>query len=352
MNLKNNQQSFPYPIFYILFTLGLFSLNACHATNVEKDYSPDQYKNPVFEPVLADPTIIRDQDGCFYAFGTEDTWNNKDHLIAIIQSHDLVNWSYVNDAFTSKPTWKTDGGGLWAPDIHYSNGTYYLFYAYSLWGDTNPGIGLAVSNSPKGPFIDQGKVFTSNEIGVENSIDPYFIEDNGHNYLFWGSFRGIFGIELSSDCKSVIGQKFQIAGNFFEGSYILKRNNYYYYFGSTGSCCNGAQSTYQVTVARATSIGGPYLNKSGVDILNEPGSLFIQGNNSFAGPGHNAPIITDDKGDDWFIYHAIDRKIPFLSGKATRRPLMIDKISWNNGWPEIKDNHPSSLSPKPFFKSI
>ena len=52
---------------------------------------------------------------------------------------------------------------------------------------------------PGRSFTDKGKLFISNEIGVQNSIDPFYIEEDGHKYLFWGSFRGIYGIELSDD---------------------------------------------------------------------------------------------------------------------------------------------------------
>src|SRR5690606_40531778 len=58
----------------------------------------------------------------------------------------------------------------------------------STWGDPNPGIGVAVADQPAGPFIDHGKVFTSDEIDVPNSIDAFYFEEKGEKYLFWGSF--------------------------------------------------------------------------------------------------------------------------------------------------------------------
>ena len=84
-------------------------------------------------------------------------------------------------------------------------------------------------------------MFRSNEIGVQNSIDPFYIEDNGRKYLFWGSFRGIYGVELKEDGLAVkLGaEKKQIAGTAYEGTYIHKRNGYYYMFASTGTCCEG-----------------------------------------------------------------------------------------------------------------
>lgn len=63
----------------------------------------------------------------------------------------------------------------------------------SSWGGGETcGIGVAISDTPQGPFTDLGKLFRSNEIGVHNSIDPFYIEDNGKKYLFWGSWWGIW----------------------------------------------------------------------------------------------------------------------------------------------------------------
>ena len=306
------------------------------------------YQNPVFEPDLADPTVIRASDGWFYAYGTENTWTNGvHHLVPVIKSKNLIQWQFVNDAFTTRPSWNSNGG-IWAPDVSSLNGKYYMFYAMSTWGDSNPGIGLAVSTLPVGPFIDQGKIFDSNSIGVTNSIDPSFMQTGSgttlKSYLFWGSFNGIYGIELASDFKTTVGDKFKIAGNAFEASYICEKNGKFYFFGSSGSCCDGVNSQYRVNVAVATSINGPYYDKNGNPILNDGqfGTTFLSGSQAsgWVGPGHNSKIVTDDAGNDYFLYHAIDVSKPLLPGGATRRPLMMDKITWTNGWPVIQGGVP------------
>ncbi|WP_396266269.1 family 43 glycosylhydrolase [Halobacillus amylolyticus] len=93
------------------------------------------YTNPVFEPVLADPTVIKADDGSFYAYGTEDAWGEETDtkLIPIVRSQNLTDWEYVGEAFEQKPDWKQTGG-LWAPDITKINNQYYLYYSYSVWG--------------------------------------------------------------------------------------------------------------------------------------------------------------------------------------------------------------------------
>jgi arabinan endo-1,5-alpha-L-arabinosidase len=316
------------------------------------------YQNPVFEPVLADPSVIKAEDGYFYAYGTEDDWadGQGEKLVPVIRSKDLVHWDYIGEAFEQKPMWSVDEGGelnpgIWAPDISYFNGKYYLYYSLSIWADPNPGIGVATSDSPTGPFKDHGKLFTSIEIGVPNSIDPMLYMDDGTPYLFWGSFNGIYGVELTKDGISLAGEKFQIASSDFEASYIIKRDGYYYYFGSLGACCEGVDSTYHVAVGRSKSIMGPYVNQNGADIRYNSGKLILWGHHltdaetgdgkQFVGPGHNA-VIQDDEGHDWIVYHAYDKSYALLGNGTLRRALMIDRIVWEDGWPSIKDSVPST----------
>lgn len=327
------------------------------AEDNEDDIIPEGYfKNPVFEPVFADPTVIKAGDGFFYAYATQDAWEygEPDHLIAIIRSKDLVEWEFVGDAFTTKPIWEGKSNGLlWAPDIEKINDKYYLYYSLSIWDDPDPGIGVAISDTPAGPFTDNGKILLSQEVNVANSIDPFYYEEDGTRYLFWGSFQNIYGSELTDDGTSLTGEKFQIAGNWMEGTYIIKRDGFYYLFGSNGNCCQGRETKYNVRVARSANLKGPYVNKNGQDVINVQGDLLLEGNaeaTGFVGPGHNAEIITDDEGTDWFIYHAIDIDKPYLPNDATRRPLMIDRIEWVEGWPKIENNRPNSeVQPQPVF---
>ena len=299
------------------------------------------YQNPIFEPVIADPSIVEGEDGYYYAYGTEDNWGDGmgARVVPIVRSVDLVEWEYAGEAFTEKPAWKEEGG-IWAPDVSFFNDKYYMYYSQSTWGDANPAIGVAVADSPEGPFEDKGKLFDSKEIGVNNSIDPQlFVEEDGTAYLFWGSWHGIWGIELSEDGLTYTGEKFQIAGTDFEAPYIVKRDDHYYFFGSMGSCCEGQWSTYRVAVGRAETLKGPYLDKDGKDIMGTSGTLLLEGGDRFVGPGHNA-IITDGKGDDWIIYHAIDKDTPWIGSGTTRRPLMLDKVKWEDGWPSIEGGKP------------
>lgn len=333
--------------------------SASENVNIFANQAEVEYTNPVFIPILADPSVIRDPlTGFFYAYGTEDRWpNGANRLVPIVRSQDLVNWTFVGNAFSNKPAWKSSGG-IWAPDIAYVNGKYHLYYSMSIWDDPDPGIGVAVADYPAGPFSDYGKMFLSSEIDVPNSIDPFYYEDGGKKYLFWGSFdgtpkQGTYAVELSENGRSVkdMSQKTKIAAGDWEAVNIFKKNGYYYFFGSKGGCCDGANSTYRVLVARSTNLLGPYLDKNGNDIASRGnGTLVLQRNEAYAGPGHNAPIVTDSKGDDWMLYHAIDVNNPMVNG-VNQRVLMLDKIHWDaQGWPVVNNGYPSFESMlKPVF---
>ncbi len=305
-----------------------------------------KFDNPVSEEALADPSLIRGENGIFYLFATE---SGKYPHVPVFKSKDLVNWYFVNTAFSKDTRPSNFGGNIWAPDINHIDGKYVLYYSMSIWGgEMDCGIGVAISDQPYGPFTDYAKLFDSREIGVQNSIDPFYIEDDGKNYLFWGSHHGIYGIQLSEDGLSIAKgtEKFQIAGRGGEGTYIHKRDGSYYLFVSVGTCCSGLSSTYKVMVGKADALTGPYFDQQGRNMLQSEGTVFLQANSFVAGPGHNSEFITDDNGDDWVLYHGYLREKPELN-----RILFLDKVYWDHGWPHIPDRTPSVSLEAPYFKS-
>ena len=286
-------------------------------------------RQPVIDMSAPDPTVIRAEDGTFYLYATEDMRN-----VPIFHSANLVDWKLVGTAFTdnSRPKWLPKGG-IWAPDIQRVGGKYYLYYAKSVWGgEWDAGIGVAVSNNPAGPFVDRGCMFTSKQIGIQNCIDPFYIEDGGKKYLFFGSFHGIYGVELTADGLHVKqGTKpREVAGTFMEATYIRRRGGYYYLFGSTGTCCEGARSTYRITIGRSKSLFGPYVDKAGQRLLDNHYNILLDKDDSVLGPGHNAGLITDDAGNDYMFYHGFKASDPDAG-----RVVWLSRIVWADGWPSV-----------------
>lgn len=305
------------------------------------------YRNPVINRSVPDPTVLRAADGTYYLYATEDIRN-----VPIFKSTDMVNWTFVGTAFTdeTRPDFvKNDGNrraGIWAPEVNYINGKYVLTCSMSTWGGhwTN-GIGSAVSDSPEGPFkMVANPMFIAKEIDVENSIDQTtFRDDDGKLYMFWGSFFGIYGVELNEDGTLLKDgtRKRQIAGTAYEGTYIHKKDGYYYMFASVGTCCEGLKSTYRTVVGRSDNLWGPYLNKQGESMMDNKHEVLIQGDDFFKGTGHNSQIVQDDAGSDYLYYHA------YSVEKPNERVCLMDRIEWVEGWPYVKGGVPSTSAPVP-----
>lgn len=310
----------------------------------------NEYKGEV-----ADPAIVKGDDGYLYIVST---------LGKMFRSEDGCQWQLVTEKLISRPTWGDslvpDGvtPSLWAPDLVKIGDQWVFYYSLSAW-DHPVGIGYATSDKVDGPYKDQGKLFTCDEIGVNNCIDPCIYQEDGKVYMGVGSFCGIFLVELDETGTSLLnGASYQkenktlIAGNpdasfhleTYEGSYIMKKDDTYYLFGSTGSCCSGQSSTYRVMVGKSDSLTGPYVDSKGRDMvssINQPvGELVVwagsMDDKPYIGPGHNS-IYIDDAGDWWIYYHSF-----IETDKFATRHLMMDKLLWNeDGYPYVENKKPS-----------
>ena len=323
-------------------------LLAVAASAAASEATDTTYTNPVLEANFPDPTVIRGEDGMFYAYATQGRAGD----IPIYRSADLVNWEFVSCAFPDRSLRPVvlPGGNLWAPDIMKIGERYVLVYSQSKWGEEHlNGLGIAVSATPAGPFTDLGKLFTSDEIGVQNSIDPsLFMTEDNRLYLLWGSFRGLYMLELDPDALTVKegAQKRIVAGRAFEGSHIFRHGGKYYLFASTGTCCEGDNSSYRVVVGRSDSPVGPFVARDGGDMMDDACTVVISGDDVCRGPGHGSQIVTDDAGQTWYLFHG------YVKGRAQEgRMLWLDKIMWDvEGWPYVEGGTPShSARPVPVF---
>ena len=326
-----------------IFAFGLAMITIVACADSEQ---PATYQNPVIDRSLPDPTVIRAQDGYFYLYATEDT-----HNVPIYRSDDLVKWRYMGTAFTdaTRPMDMVPGGGIWAPDINYINGKYVLYYSKSEWGGTwAAGIGVAWSSRPNGGFHDAHKLFVGTEIGIENCIDPYFVQDDdGRNYLFFGSFHDIYGVELTADGLNLMEgtTPIKIAGGLIEATTIIKHDGYYYLIGSTGTCCEGANSTYRLVMTRSKNLLGPYVDRYGRSAIGDNFSPLLNKSPQVYGPGHCSRFVTDDAGQTWMLYHGYQ-----ASDVDGGRKVYLDRIKWGtDGWPTVQGMRPSVEADAPLF---
>lgn len=373
--MKKSAFLFPLLVFSLSscsFLNGLFNKNEPEQEEQEKkddnkenpinkdDYTWGTYSNPVsvfnnsaiFKGSVADPSVVR-ANGYFYCFSTGGL---------MLKSEDGCSWDVFKSNVIPRPTWgdsyQSGLPGLWAPDVVKIKDTWFYYYSLSTWGSAC-GIGYATATDIEGTWTDHGRLFDSGEVGGEyslgvyNAIDPQVIVDDDEKvYMVFGSFRGLYVIQLTEDGTGlyngvayqkehktlIAGQPTAWDGAQYEGSYIFKKDGYYYYMGSSGSCCVGKDSTYNVRVARSTSILGPYRDSEGANIKLSSGTstygdivVFSKGSNeNVKGPGHNS-IVVDDAGN-YFIYaHAY-----LKNDNYSQRHLMMDKLEWGeNGMPYV-----------------
>ncbi|MET0357776.1 MAG: family 43 glycosylhydrolase [Cellvibrio sp.] len=189
--------------------------------------------------------------------------------------------------------WKNYNGGnasTWAPDISRFNGKTNVFYCVSTFGSTKSAIGLAQASSMSaGDWVDKGIILSSNAGASINAIDPAFVtSSSGVPYLTYGSFgNGIYITKLDSSTLKPTGNAYRLAtySGGIEGGNIVYNGGYYYLFASKDRCCAGASSTYKIVYGRSSSITGPYLDKSGVDMKNGGGTVFESSDSNYAGSG-------------------------------------------------------------------
>jgi arabinan endo-1,5-alpha-L-arabinosidase len=316
-----------------------------------------RYTNPIsagFADTFADPVIVRGDDGLWYAYGTTDPLHEGEtavHRVPIASSSDLVNWTYEGDAFAAgqRPAFAADNAAFWAPDVR-RTGDHWVMYVTVTETTVAPGasaIGAATAPTPAGPwtFVDQ-PVVAPRPTGVSDwlwTFDPTRITTpDGRYFLYYGSyFGGIWVSELSADGLHLVGTATRVAvDNKFEGAYVVLRDGWYYLFASSANCCAGPTTGYSVSVGRSRDPRGPFVDRAGLslNVSRAGGTPVIAPNgNRWVGTGHNG-LITDLAGQDWLVYHAIDRADPYLNEPfgINQRPMLLDRLDWIGGWPTVR----------------
>ena len=316
---------------------------------------------------IHDPVMIKQGDN-YYIFATGtgiDVWSSKD----------MKSWIHEKPVFDAPPQWAVDTmavyaqsdttirrfrGSIWAPDISFHNGQYYLYYSVSAFGKNTSCIGLATNKTlnPSDPdflWVDHGAVVCSYpEIDNWNAIDPNLIYgEDGLPYLVWGSFwDGLQIVRLSDDLKSIYqgskpvtiaSQKTDVnmpnppatgnnpvaaGGNAIEAPFVVHKGDYFYFFASIDYCCRGVNSTYKMIYGRSRQILGPYLDREGRSMRTGGGSILMAGNEEWYGVGHNG--YASIEGKDFILFHAYDAK------DNGRSKLRIFELQWDaDDWPLI-----------------
>ena len=272
--------------------------------------------NPIIRhKFTADPTVLVQDDTVWLFTGHDEAPPGIEKYIMnewlCFSSQDLVHWK--EHPVPLRPTdfnWAT--GGAYASKVIAADGKFYWYVAVSHQEIAGKAIGIAVSDSPAGPFTDaRGSALITGDllpIPAEEKInlDPtVLVDENGRGYIFWGNAHCFFA-ELDKSLTTLATAPLEIAlPGFSEGAHIHYRSGWYY-------LSYGYGMPERVAYAMSRSIHGPWEFKG---ILNE-----LAGNCET-----NRPAIIDFKGQSYFFYHNGALK----NGGSHRRSVCIDKLYYN-----------------------
>jgi len=287
-----------FSIILIMFV----SITICFADNpvVQTIYTADPF--PMVYNGICYLYTDHDEDVTVNNFYTMNDWK-------CYTSTDMVNWTDHGTVLSYKSfSWAQ--GDAWAGQCIYRNGKFYMYVPMTR---ANSGgarvIGVAVSDSPTGPFTDAlGKPLITNN-GAQD-IDPtVFIDDNGQAYLYWGN-GNLYYVKLNQDMISYSGGVVQVSpkpSSFIEGPWLYKRNNLYYMvYAGMGS---GSEN---IAYATSTSPTGPWTSR---------GVIMPTQGNSFT----NHPAVCDYMGNSYFFYH--NAALP--GGGSYKRSVCAEPLKYN-----------------------
>jgi arabinoxylan arabinofuranohydrolase len=307
-------------------------------------------QNPIVQTnYTADPAPMV-YNGKVYLYTSHDedesTWFTMNDW-RLYTTEDMVNWT-DHGAVLSYKEFGWAKMNAWAPQCIERNGKFYMYVPITDRQGKN-GIGVAVSNSPYGPFIDSlGKPLVSNS---NADIDPtVFIDDDGQAYLFWGN-PVCYYVKLNEDMISYNGEIKQIPNTieafgkregkaneqrpttYEEGPWLYKRNNLYYLFFAAGPISE------HIGYSTSKNIEGPW-KYQGIVMPTQGGSFT------------NHPAVIDFKGKSYFFYH--NAALP--GGTGFTRSVCVEELKFNKDGTIIPMNMTEgikqSLSPlNPFAKN-
>ncbi|MEQ8474460.1 MAG: glycoside hydrolase family 43 protein [Marinoscillum sp.] len=296
----------------LLWAIILLHLFSC--TSVEKS------GNPIINGWYADPESV--------VFGNEywiyptfsDIYSNQVHLDAF-SSKDLITWTkHERIIDTAAVSWADSA--MWAPAIIKKQDQYFLFFAANdiQNNESVGGIGVAVSDSPAGPFSDHlGKPLLDSIVNGAQPIDQFVFQDtDGQYYMIYGGWRHCNIVRLSSDFKRILpyeyGSMFKeiTPDQYVEGPIMFIRNEKYYFMWSEGGW---GGPDYRVAYAIADSPFGPF---------ERIGTVLQQDPKVATGAGHHSLL---KNGDMWYIvYH----RRPLNDMERDHRVVCIDRMEFDD----------------------
>lgn len=315
-------------VFIVMMNLGGNSMSA---------QSDKTLQNPVITVNFPDPFVMKVGE-TYYAYST----NSNSRNLPIAVSTDLVNWQIKRDGMPALAKWiNLSRPDVWAPEIIQVGEDYLLYYTARHKETKLQCIGLAISQSPEGPFRDLTDEPIICQFDEGGSIDASpFRDTDGTLYLYWkndgnccGMTTYIYGQQLSADGRELVGDPVKMIQNdkpwhgpLVEAPTMWLHEGRYHLFYSGNFF---ASEAYAVGYAVCESPLGPCADADENPILATDKSA----EPLVVGPGHQT-LFKDEAGDTWIIYHAWQLT---RDGELTsNRQVWLDRVLWVDGRPVVQ----------------
>lgn len=305
--------------------------------NSKTEWDKGRYHNPVQRGFFPDPSVIRVGEDYYMVNSSFQYFP----AIPISHSKDMVYWELIGHAVTN-PDWLDlsdikDSHGIWAPDISYVNGTFYIFATLRLNGDgpyEKPVLRrqlVVTAKKPEGPYSEPKWL----EV---DSIDPsHFVDDDGRQYMIIAP--GIKIVPLDETGTKVAGEMINAwdgtGERCSEGPHILKKDGWYYAMVAEGGTGYG----HGINVGRSKKLEGPYESSPYNPVMRQ-----YDREAPIQRAGHGK-LITDQNGD-WWCYYLCGR--PNAHNYTTiGRESALDPVTWTeDGWFTINEGKGPSVTQK------
>lgn len=270
-------------------------------------------RSPLLPGLYADPNI-QEFHGRYYVYPTTDGFEGWGGTrFEVFSSDDLVTWENHGVVLDLESDVSWADRHAWAPAAGERDGSYYFYFC------ADQQIGVAVADSPTGPFRDAlDRPLVGRDDYAGQMIDPaVFRDDDGTSYLYWGNCEA-YGVPLNEDMVSFDPARVRrfTPENFREGAFVVKRRGVYYFMWSEDDT---RSEDYHVAYATGPTPLGPWTER-GVILRKRPEYGILA-------TGHHT-VVNVPGTDDWFIcYHRFAVPGPGTPrGDGVRRESTLDRL--------------------------
>lgn len=334
--------------FFVLTTLAIVSFSICSISDTTKgDHGIKTFTNPVWDG--ADPWMIQHGDDYIYCYSA----NNS---IVLSKSKKMTTRGELKTIWTAPATgWNR--ACVWAPEIHFINNRWYVYYAA---GESGPpfihqraGVLRSKTEDVFSDYEDMGVLYTGNNPADPSTnvwaIDMTILEHKGKLYAIWSGWikqettdatpQHLYISEMENP-YTMKGKRVKLSSpvenwetggplNLNEGAEILKKDDKVFVI---YSCRESWLVEYRQGMLQ--------LINPNVDLLDpanwkKSGPVF-QGNAKVHGVGHCSFVKSPDNSEDWIIYHSKKNTTP-----GWERDVRMQPFKWNaDGTPDFGEPVP------------